>query len=521
MKLGNRLFLSFVAVIMVVIIAIGVGAPILIKNYLIDSRRTELSDKGSDLIRFIRDWQEDRITYWQFGRLINNLDHFLGARIWVLDEQKNLIIASEDTSINNSKNAIPSPLGPPPLPRQSGISFTPEEAEQYREPRIPLTKIPGGSEILSTLEDEKQNGEIISNHPYYKEDMLVVVIPFKPTRSNPGGTIVFHYPITSIDKFFYSIYVYLGVAASLAIVVALILATILSRYIVSPLVKMKISASAMAQGDYDLNIKPSGPEEVRELAQSFNSLAHDLDKTMKEITKQETLRRDFVANVSHELRTPLTIIRGFTEALLDDIITEPKQVNATYQTMRDETIRLSRLITELLDLSRLQVPNVEIPLAPIYLTEIIDNAAALFEQPCQNKGVQLEVFIPENEGIIGLINGNGDRLTQLLLILLDNALKFTPPKGTIRIELKQNAFCQILTLSDTGHGISAVDLPFIWERFYKSDKSRQRGGVVQTGTGLGLAIAKEIIDKHCASAKVESTLGEGTSFNITFPRYAE
>lgn len=519
MKLGKRLFLSFLAVIMVVIVSIGVGAPILIKDYLIDSRRDELSDKGLDLIRFIRDWQEDRITYWQFGRLINNLDHFLGARIWVLDEHNNLIMASEDTALDNSEKVIPSPLGPPPLPRQSGILLTPKESEQYREPRIPLTNIPGGSEIISVLEEGKQSEEIIRNHPYYKEDMLVVVIPFSPTRSNTGGTIVFHYPITSIDKILYSIYIYLGVAAALAIAVAMISASILSRYIVGPLLKMKTSAAAMAKGDYNLNIKPSGPEEVRELAQSFNSLAHDLDKTMKEITKQETLRRDFVANVSHELRTPLTIMRGFTEALLDDVITDPKQVHNTYQTMRDETVRLSGLITELLDLSRLQAPNVEIPLMPISLTEIIDNAAALFEQPCHNKGVNLEASI--QEGPMDLIEGNGDRLTQLLLILLDNALKFTPPEGTIRMELKQDARHQTLTLSDTGHGISPDDLPFIWERFYKSDKSRQRNGVTQAGTGLGLAIAKEIIDKHCANVSVESTLGEGTSFIITFSRHIE
>lgn len=521
MKLGKRLFLSFLAVIMVVIISIGVGAPILIKDYLISSRRTELSDKGLDLIRFIRDWQEDRITYWQFGRLINNLDHFLGARIWVLDEHNNLIMASEDNTTDSPNKVIPSPLGPPPLPRQADVLLSPEDAEQYREPHIPIAKVPGGPEILSALEEGKQNEEIIYDHPYYKEDMLVVVIPFSPTRSNPGGTIVFHYPITSIDKILYSIYIYLGVAAALAISVAIILATILSRYIVGPLLKMKTSAAAMAQGDYNLNIEPSGPEEVRELAQSFNSLAHDLDKTMKEITKQETLRRDFVANVSHELRTPLTIMRGFTEALLDDVITDPKQVHTTYQTMRDETVRLSGLITELLDLSRLQAPNVEIPLTPISLSEIVDNAATLFDQPCQNKGVHLEVSIPDAENALDLIDGNGDRLTQLLLILLDNALKFTPPEGTIRMELKQDAFYQTLIISDSGSGIPADDLPFIWERFYKSDKSRQRSDMAQTGTGLGLAIAKEIIDKHCASVNVESTLGEGTSFIISFPRHIE
>jgi len=122
MKLGKRLFISFLAVIFVVTLSIGIGAPFLIKEFLIESRKTELNDKGVDLIRFVRDFQEDRITYWQFGRLINNLDHFLGARIWILDDQDHLIFASEDASDNDEED-IPSPLGPPPLPWNSSAPF--------------------------------------------------------------------------------------------------------------------------------------------------------------------------------------------------------------------------------------------------------------------------------------------------------------------------------------------------------------------------------------------------------------
>ena len=119
MKLRRRLFLSFLAIVLVVTVAIGIGAPILIKDHLIDTRQAELSDKGTDLVRFIRDWQEERITYWQFGRLINNLDHFLGSRIWILDNEDRLIFASEDLSSEKSENEIRSPLGPPPLPRSA------------------------------------------------------------------------------------------------------------------------------------------------------------------------------------------------------------------------------------------------------------------------------------------------------------------------------------------------------------------------------------------------------------------
>lgn len=137
----------------------------------------------------------------------------------------------------------------------------------------------------------------------------------------------------------------------------------------------------------------------------------------------------------------------------------------------------------------------------------------LLEQPCHAKGVNLEIVLPEENK---LIFGNGDRLTQLFLILLDNALKFTPTDGTIRIQLENLPVGQLLSISDTGSGISPEDLPHIWERFFKSDKSRQRTAG-QVSTGLGLPIAKEILDRHCASVEVESKLGVGTTFKIRFP----
>jgi len=517
MKLGKRLFISFLAVIFVVTLSIGIGAPFLIKEFLIESRKTELNDKGVDLIRFVRDFQEDRITYWQFGRLINNLDHFLGARIWILDDQDHLIFASEDASDNDEED-IPSPLGPPPLPWNSSAPFASQQTENYDFSRIPLESIAGGNEISAFLKDQNRKSDFFRHHPYYKEDMLVVVVPYNATRVNSGGTIIFHFPLEAIDHMLNSIYIYLGISVILAIGVASILAQFLTRTIAGPLLTMKTSAGAMAQGNYNLHITPRGPEEVQELAQSFNHLAYELDTNMKELEKQETLRRDFIANVSHELRTPLTIMRGFTEALLDGVITEPKQIDSTYHTMRDETVRLSKLITELLDLSRMQASSVVMPLSPINLIEIVENAFTLFEQPCQAKEVLLEMAVPQEAG---LINGNGDRLTQLLLILLDNALKFTPIGGTISIDLEETPAEQILTLSDTGSGIPAEDLPYIWERFYKSDKSRQRDTNNPSGTGLGLAIAKEIIEKHSATVKIESSPKKGTSFIIAFPRNIE
>lgn len=514
MKLKTKLFLYFLAVILVVTLSIGISTPILIKRHLIDTRVVELKEKGTDLIRFIRDWQEDRITYWQFGRLINNLDHFLGARIWILNEKNELILASEN--MNEAGREFYSPLGPPPLTNTTTSAFNANPTEDEYITKLPLTQIEGGKAILEALTSSNMNKDtIIRHHPYYKQDMLQVSLPYSSTRTTSPGTLIFFFPIQSIDDMVRMTYLYLGMAATLAIIVASILATLLAKNISAPLVSIRKSAAQMASGDYNQDIEPQGPEEIQELALSFNSLAHDLNENMKELEKQERFRRDFVANVSHELRTPLTIMRGFMEALLDGVISDPEQIKKTHQTMRDETVRLSALITDLLDLSRLQSENLTSPLEPLQLAEVLENIRLLFEQPCANKEIIFQTFIDPN---LPLIDGNGDRLTQLFVIFMDNALKFTYPGGNITLKLEAEGNHQIVTITDTGTGITSEDLPNIWERFFKSDKSRQRNTEsTQSGIGLGLALAREIIEKHHATVDVTSTVNEGTSFRISFP----
>ncbi len=517
MKLRLRLFLSFLAVIILIPLFLPIGAPILVKNYLINLRENDLNNKGREIIRSIREWQEGKMSYWQFGRLVNNLDYLLNSRIWIVDNEGFVFMASTENLTPQSEQVgrtiTPPPIKPPALPENTGTELTPPQKEILKKNRIPLTDIPGGAKVLAIFDDPTEKKSFFYFHPYYNEEMLMVLVPYQPTFTNPGGLIIFHLPAASIDRILRAIYMYLSIPVGLAMLLALLLANVLSKSIARPLLRMKSSASEMAKGNYDVKIALDGPEELQELAMSFNSLAADLETTMKHRDKQEQLRRDFVANISHELRTPLTIMRGFTEALLDGVVENPDQIKTTYQTMRDETIRLSSLITELLDLSRLESSSTHIPIYPMNLAEAIQNTAFLLEQPCLAKEVNLEIDLPEENK---LIFGNGDRLTQLFLILLDNALKFTPTGGTIRIRLENLPIGQLLSISDTGSGISPEDLPHIWERFYKSDKSRQRT-TGQISIGLGLPIAKEILDRHCATVEINSELGIGTTFKITFP----
>ena len=223
---------------------------------------------------------------------------------------------------------------------------------------------------------------------------------------------------------------------------------------------------------------------------------------------QEKIRRDFVANVSHELRTPLTIIGGYNQAISDGTVKDQEKIKSYQNIIRDEVQRLERLIKDLLDLSRLQAGQVILK-EKIPLAELVSDVVDKMQIKVQGKDIR---FILALEPI--KILADGDRLVQLMIILLDNAIKYTPAQGKIKVSLNNVANRAVLEIRDTGKGIPQEDLPYIWERFYKVDKSHSR---LDGGIGVGLAIAKEIVMLHKGQIKVESELNRGTSISIDFP----
>ena len=270
----------------------------------------------------------------------------------------------------------------------------------------------------------------------------------------------------------------------------------------------------MAAGDYSMRVEVKGEDEVAELGNALNSLGSDLNAYVSKMERTEKMRRDFVANVSHELRTPVTIIRGYNEAIYDGTVTDTEIVQRYRRLINEETIRLEKMVRGLLDVSRLQASE-EIPhknMEELPLAIIMRNVAEKLMIKSAEKHVEFSVDADENIKILG----DGDQMVQLILILSDNALKYSPENSIIFLSAKKlEDGSVLLSVRDQGPGIPEEDIPFIWERFYKVDKSHCRN---VPGTGLGLAIAKEIIRMHGAQAEVKSGCGEGAAFEIKFPK---
>lgn len=226
--------------------------------------------------------------------------------------------------------------------------------------------------------------------------------------------------------------------------------------------------------------------------------------------KLDKLRKDFVANVSHELRTPLSMLQGYSEAIIDDIASSPEEHKELAQIIYDESVRMTKLVNELLDLARMEAGHIELYKDKISLRPYLERIHRKFASLAKERGIHLELVF---EADVEQFDIDTDRIEQVLTNLIDNAMRHTPAGGTVTISVKGDNPLK-LEISDTGSGIPQEDLPFVFERFYKADKARTRG---RAGTGLGLAIAKNIIESHEGTITVHSKLGEGTTFTISLP----
>ncbi|TCP69049.1 two-component system histidine kinase PnpS [Baia soyae] len=234
---------------------------------------------------------------------------------------------------------------------------------------------------------------------------------------------------------------------------------------------------------------------------------HDLTA----IRRLEQMRKDFVANVSHELRTPITSIRGFSETLLDGAMQDPDTCQEFLKIILEESIRLQRLVGDLLDLSTIESKQMAMNFEQLSIASFLQNITKTLDEQARNKEQTLRVEIKEDFQI----RMDPDRLKQIVLNLVSNAIAYTPAGGEIRVQVDQEEKDWILVVSDTGMGIPEEDLGRIFERFYRVDKARSRES---GGTGLGLAIVKHLVEEYEGEIKVTSKMGEGTTFTIWFSK---
>jgi signal transduction histidine kinase len=289
--------------------------------------------------------------------------------------------------------------------------------------------------------------------------------------------------------------------ASLAIVMALVLTFVLSRRISSPIGVLARAARRLGRGDLSQRVRFRGTGEVRQLAEAFNSMADDLEHA-------EQLRRNLVADVAHELRTPLSHIRGYLEAIRDRVV---RPDAATLGSLDEEAALLSRLVDELQELSLAEAGELKLVFQEEDIDKLVKQTIAGWQPQVATKEISLSLDVPES---LPQVNIDWKRITEVLNNLLENAVAHTRKGGNINVVAGTRDGQVEVRVSDSGEGIPAEDLPNIFERFYRVDRSRARA---TGGSGLGLTIAKRLVEAHGGSIAVQSELGKGSSFSFTVP----
>ena len=290
---------------------------------------------------------------------------------------------------------------------------------------------------------------------------------------------------------------------------------LLARRLTRPLERLTEAAEQMGQGDYAQRVDPpQGKDELDRLALSFNAMAGRIEADVNELRRQEELRRDLIANIAHDLATPLTAIQGFSEALADDVITEANARQETAQLIGREVQRLRRLVGDIQQMTSLEAGRAPLELAPLDLRSLVDETLAVIEPECEQAGITIQNAIaPDTPPVLA----DSDRVTQVLLNLLDNARRHTPAGGAITVSARQKDKLLEVEIKDSGLGIDPADLPYIFERFYRADRSRTGS---TGGSGLGLSIVKAIISAHGGAIRAESAPGAGTCIFFTLPLVA-
>ena len=366
-----------------------------------------------------------------------------------------------------------------------------EEAITDQQVTEQIWRVLSGNEIrVQGLIEELGSGVVTIGVPWYGSGMF---------SGRVMGAVLLHISVDSLKVDYSDLVRYACFAGVVAMLIGTFFALVIARKQSRPLRQINDAVTAFAGGDFERRVEIRGDHEIAQLGASFNKMA-------EEISNLDQSRKSFVANVSHELRSPMTCIQGYVQGMLDGTIGEEERAKYL-NTVLAETQRLTKLIGELLDLSRIESGKIPLNKTVFDINELILSVLFKYEQKIEDKAIQMDISFKEQPCYV---LADSARITQVLTNLIDNAVKFTQEGRSMMVWTHVMDSKVFVTVKNEGVGIPAEDLPFIFERFYKVDKAHTSG----MGTGLGLSIVKKILEQHDESITVSSS-GSMTTFVFT------
>ena len=489
--MGKTLFTRiFLTTVLIIFVSCGLTISLLysqLGSYLVNAQSKTLERTADHMAevagRFVGESEGGFITgsydsaaVWMFQKNIENQSNNNGCTVLIVDVNANIIAMAGDIDFIEDKYI-----------------------DDYRlDPRL-ISKALDGSETSGISGDKT---------PGISKNIYVVTEPIYGGYASENmiwGAVVVCKPLPEIRQARNEVMALVLTSQCIAILIAFLVSFILARSISRPMSKLSSAVKAVASGDYTQKIEYGSNDEMGELISGFNYMT----ETLKEI---DEIRSSFVSNVAHELRTPMTIISGFVEGILDGTISEEDR-DKYLGIVLSESRRLGRLVNDLLQASRLESGTAKLVMRQIDVNEMLRKGIISYENAITEKNIHVEVQF-KYDHCYAL--GDEDSIYRVIMNLLDNAVKFTPEDGVIRVRSSEGVRKIEVSIENTGSGISEKDLSKIWERFYKTDRSRS---IDKRGVGLGLYLVKTIISQHNNRIWAESKEGEYTRFTFTLDRF--
>ena len=353
--------------------------------------------------------------------------------------------------------------------------------------------------VLTTLSGKEYTGT--TTHPKFATDVAIMGIPYRYSDGSYGALLI-SVSLAPVGTMVDILQKQLIITTVVLLVLALAISFIISRTLTKPILRIEKATKRIAEGDYSVKLDVTSGDEIGSLAESVNYMTGELSKT-------DELRKDLIANVSHDLRTPLSLIRGYAETLRDVTGDNREKRERQLGIIIDETERLDRIVSDMLDLSKLQSGSISVSPAPFGVCGAFADIISRYDDLSAKSGIETVSECPEGLAAVGDLA----RLEQVFYNLINNAFNHTKAGGRITLAAARNGETVRFSVTDTGSGISKEDLPRIFDRDYTGEAGVRK----IVGTGLGLAIVKNILDAHRALYGVDSTVGVGTTFWFELP----
>ncbi|MBB6216741.1 signal transduction histidine kinase [Anaerosolibacter carboniphilus] len=458
----KKLMVTYFGIIIVSFLLLGLLFSQLLGNYFFDQHEELLLEEGEKINDLVIDYLNHYITKERLDLELQSVERFLDTRIWILDKRGYIYGVS-----SNEKEWI-------------GKQITAKEMVDVLKGRIIVKK--------GTFQGTWQT------------PMLTVGMPIL-VNGQVENAIIMHSPLYVINNTIQEVHKIIWVTMAISFIISSVVIYILSKKLSQPLQSMDQAARKLALGDFSQRVAVYTEDEIGRVTQTFNDMAAQLER-------MEENRRSFISAVAHELRSPLTLIKGFVQGIVDGTVEENEQ-SKYLQIILKETTRLGKLITNLLDLQRMESNAYPIHPERFDICELIRRTLLKYEEEIERRRIKMKLDF-EKDALAVMADRDG--IEQVLANLIENALKFVDEDGKIGIGIQEKENKAWIAVKDNGIGISKEEQQVIWEKFYKVDKARNRN---KEGTGLGLHIAKQIVERHGEQIQVESELGKGTIFQFS------